>query len=222
MYSNLFNEIDDNKKSKIINVSIVEFAQFGFANSSTNRIVKEAGISKGSLFQYFKNKEDLYFFILDYAIEKLVSDLEVRSKNLSSDLFERIVDYSKLEFEWYIENPNAYKVIVNAFTKKNTDISRKVEAKYSNTGESIYHKLIEETYMKELALDKKTIDLIKWFLKGFNAEFIYKVESQDTIDIEQLKHKYVEVVTKYLEILRVGISNYTRGNLWFLIFKKKQ
>ncbi|MFT8578825.1 MAG: TetR/AcrR family transcriptional regulator, partial [Liquorilactobacillus satsumensis] len=182
MYSNLFNEIDDNKKSKIINVSIVEFAQFGFANSSTNRIVKEAGISKGSLFQYFKNKEDLYFFILDYAIEKLVSDLEVRSKNLSSDLFERIVDYSKLEFEWYIENPNAYKVIVNAFTKKNTDISRKVEAKYSNTGESIYHKLIEETYMKELALDKKTIDLIKWFLKGFNAEFIYKVESQDTID----------------------------------------
>lgn len=198
-------------KNKIINASIVEFAQFGFTNSSTNRIVKEAGISKGSLFQYFKNKEELYFYILDSVVGELLSDLKEQSTTLSHDFFERVIDYAMLEFTWYLENHDKYKMIVWAFTKNDTDLFRKVEVKYRSTSESIFHNLIEDTNIEGLGLDQKTIHLIKWVLKGFNDEFIYKAENQGPYDLALLKYEYSEVLTKYLEILKIGISAYTRS-----------
>ncbi len=44
------------KQERIINASLAEFARNGYERASTNEIVKEAGISKGSLFVYFNNK----------------------------------------------------------------------------------------------------------------------------------------------------------------------
>ena len=63
MPSNQFLNLEAEKQKRIIQVAIEEFAQNAYNNSSTNRIVKECGISKGSLFKYFEDKEDLYFFI---------------------------------------------------------------------------------------------------------------------------------------------------------------
>lgn len=63
MPKKLFHELQEDKKQKIISVSISEFAKYGYTDSSTNRIVKDSGISKGSLFKYFESKEDLYFYV---------------------------------------------------------------------------------------------------------------------------------------------------------------
>ena len=65
----------------------------------------KCGISKGSLFKYFKSKEELYFYILDTVIMELTIDLEKNFADLPSDLFERTIKYSELEFAWYIKTP---------------------------------------------------------------------------------------------------------------------
>lgn len=59
---------------------VSEFAEYGYENSSTNRIVKKAGISKGSLFKYFPTKEDFYFYVLDEITAELNSSLEEKNK----------------------------------------------------------------------------------------------------------------------------------------------
>ena len=79
---------------------VSEFAEYGYENSSTNRIVKKAGISKGSLFKYFPTKEDFYFYVLDEITAELNFSLEEKINTLSADLFQRIVEYSVLEFSW--------------------------------------------------------------------------------------------------------------------------
>ena len=51
------------KRERIINAALREFAEYGYQQASLNRIVKELGIAKGSLYQYFKNKEDLFLYV---------------------------------------------------------------------------------------------------------------------------------------------------------------
>ncbi len=58
-----FLTLDQEKQERILNAASKEFAQKGFVNASTNEMVKEAGISKGLLFHYFKNKKQLYLFL---------------------------------------------------------------------------------------------------------------------------------------------------------------
>ena len=52
-----FMNLDENKSKKIIDAAMNEFIRSGYERASTNVIVKEAGISKGSLFNYFTNKK---------------------------------------------------------------------------------------------------------------------------------------------------------------------
>lgn len=206
MPSKLFHELDSFKKAKIIRVGIAEFARYGYTNSSTNRIVKDCGISKGSLFQYFKNKEDFYFYILDGITSELTAALDSKTGELSNDFFLRVIDYSQLEFAWYIQNPDKYKIIISAFAKSDTDIYHKIVARYSLTGEGIYYRLMEGIDASVFCRDKqKAIDIMKWFLSGFNEDYLSKISPQKNADIEQLKRDYAASLTEYLEILKAGL-----------------
>ena len=53
------------KRDKLINCALDEFAENDYPSASVSKIVQRAGIAKGSLYQYFKDKSDLYFFLLE-------------------------------------------------------------------------------------------------------------------------------------------------------------
>jgi len=62
-----FFNLSDSKQQRIINAAVEEFAAHPYLNTSINRIVELADISKGSFYQYFNNKKDLYKYIIDQA-----------------------------------------------------------------------------------------------------------------------------------------------------------
>jgi AcrR family transcriptional regulator len=59
-----FLNLPEKKRNTIINAAIDEFAQHGLENGSTNRIVANSGISKGSFYQYFEDKQDVFMYLL--------------------------------------------------------------------------------------------------------------------------------------------------------------
>ncbi|HKJ39482.1 MAG TPA: TetR/AcrR family transcriptional regulator [Anaerolineales bacterium] len=59
-----FLNLPEEKRNTIINAAIDEFAQYGLENGSTNRIVANSGISKGSFYQYFEDKQDVFMYLL--------------------------------------------------------------------------------------------------------------------------------------------------------------
>ena len=65
--SELFMRIPGDKRRRIIDVAVKEFAGYGFASANVNRIAEEAGISVGALYKYFPTKEDLFMYIVEVA-----------------------------------------------------------------------------------------------------------------------------------------------------------
>jgi AcrR family transcriptional regulator len=57
-----FLRLSETKQNEIMHAALREFSRFGYDLASTNRIVAEAGISKGVLFKYFSNKKACSFF----------------------------------------------------------------------------------------------------------------------------------------------------------------
>lgn len=60
-----FLNLPEEKRRVILNAAIDEFADFGFEASSINRIVANSGISKGSFYQYFEDKLDVFKYLMD-------------------------------------------------------------------------------------------------------------------------------------------------------------
>jgi AcrR family transcriptional regulator len=59
-----FLNLPEGKRRLIEDIALDEFAECGFNNASINRIVKTAGIAKGSFYQYFEDKADLFKHIM--------------------------------------------------------------------------------------------------------------------------------------------------------------
>jgi len=47
-------------KDKLLNAALDEFGKYSYKQASLNRIIKKAGISKGSFYFHFKDKKSLY------------------------------------------------------------------------------------------------------------------------------------------------------------------
>ena len=81
-------------KEKIIEAAIQSFSQTGYDRTKMEDIAKRLGLSKGTIYLYFKSKEDLFLGICDYNIKR--SDREdavlfVKRENIASDA-EQIYD----------------------------------------------------------------------------------------------------------------------------------
>jgi AcrR family transcriptional regulator len=59
-----FLNLPEEKRNTIVHAAIEEFAEYGLENASTNRIVENSGISKGSFYQYFEDKQDVFMYLL--------------------------------------------------------------------------------------------------------------------------------------------------------------
>ena len=63
MPTNTFYRLPVSKKNRLIQAAWLEFSQYSFADSSINRIIQSAGIPRGSFYQYFSDKGDLFPYI---------------------------------------------------------------------------------------------------------------------------------------------------------------
>ena len=66
-----FEKISPEKQKKILEAAVAEFAGKGFSEANINVIAKNAGISIGSMYNYFESKENLFLAVVDYGYKEL-------------------------------------------------------------------------------------------------------------------------------------------------------
>jgi AcrR family transcriptional regulator len=86
--------IDPVRRAAVVEAAEAEFGAHGFSQGSLNVIARRAGVAKGSLFQYFADKRDLYAFIADTASQRVRSYMEDRIRDLDAGrpFFEFLTD----------------------------------------------------------------------------------------------------------------------------------
>ena len=205
MQMKLFSELDSEKQQRIIDATLTEFAEYGYENGSTNRIVKNCGISKGSLFKYFENKEELYFYLIDTVSAQMAEEMRFDVSRLSKDLYERVIEYSVAEISWYVTNPVKGRFLIGVASETGSDIGRKIVERYGDKSTDIYEALLKGVDMSGRSNSRKEIkDILRWVLMGFNSSFLKSIAGRD-VDIESLKKSYIKQLKGYLSVLKKGL-----------------
>ncbi|MCR4598718.1 MAG: TetR/AcrR family transcriptional regulator [Acetatifactor sp.] len=71
----------EERKNEILDVAEQLFAEKGFDNASTNDIINQIGIARGTLYHHFKSKEE----ILDAIVDRMTREGIARAKAIVSD-----------------------------------------------------------------------------------------------------------------------------------------
>jgi AcrR family transcriptional regulator len=109
-----FLNLPEEKRKTITNAAIDEFAEYGFEASSINRIVANSGISKGSFYQYFEDKMDVFKYLMDViGKEKTEYYMGKHPPSLHLDTFE----YFRWMVKTGMEFNSAYPRLVQAISR---------------------------------------------------------------------------------------------------------
>lgn len=69
-----FHKLPPEQRDTIVRVTVDELVAQGFTAASLNRIIEAAGISKGSMYYYFDDKEDLYAHVARVELGRLFEE----------------------------------------------------------------------------------------------------------------------------------------------------
>ncbi|MEA4962239.1 TetR/AcrR family transcriptional regulator [Lutispora sp.] len=91
MPKSTFFNLPEEKRNRITEVAIDEFINHTYRNANITRIVNNSGIAKGSFYQYFDDKKDLYKYVIDISFKLKMDYLKVRLTDLEQSDFFQVV-----------------------------------------------------------------------------------------------------------------------------------
>lgn len=143
-----FFSLPKEKQQKIINAGFRVFSQNTYKKSPVSEIAAEAGISKALLFHYFKNKKELYLFLLKKCADITVDSLEQDGCYEPEDMFDAMYLGLKSKISIMKEFPDLGSFVIKAYYESDPEVSSEVS----------------------LLLSRKNITEIKSSAKWFNPD----------------------------------------------------
>jgi TetR/AcrR family transcriptional regulator len=202
MYAKFLN-LDQEKQDRIINAAIREFAQKGYENASTNEIVKEAGISKGLLFHYFKNKKQLYFYLKDYLMDLLANEFYQKVTFTDPDIFVRIQQATLVKMELRNKYPDIFKFITSVYLEDSHEVKAELaEWKAEMTAVNINKVFegIDASLFREDMDIRRAIKIMTWTFEQFAEEESAKAKHSPMHDFDY--DSVLNELNEYFSIFR--------------------
>lgn len=194
-----FFNLKEDKKEKIEKALIKEFSRNSFEKASISNIILEANIPRGSFYQYFEDKEDAIYYIIDKYLEKEKNKIYQYLLRNKGDIFETAVniyeDMAKITER--DENERLLKNILQEVKKNNINI-------FGECKEMLRSKRTIEKMINKEKLKVENDDDLQYFLRILNA--IVRAISMEVvlkkITFEEGKQRLI----REIEILKKGMK----------------
>lgn len=87
MCKETFLRLPEEKRNRFLEAAWEEFTRVKFADVSINQIVRRAGVPRGSFYQYFADKEDLFTYLVSMSRERFAQGFHATVEEAHGDLF---------------------------------------------------------------------------------------------------------------------------------------
>jgi TetR/AcrR family transcriptional regulator len=117
-----FFNLPKTKQQQFIKIAFEEFALQNYHQASITKVVQRMGIAKGSVYQYFENKKDLYFYLIEVAGKMRNKASEsINGENISKDFFYLVEQnlIGKVLFD--LDHPTIAGFLANVMQEKNSE-----------------------------------------------------------------------------------------------------
>ena len=167
----------DVKSRLIIQAAIEVFSKNGFQHSSISEIAQRANVAEGTIYQYFRNKEDLFFSIPEEKTNEFCRELDLHLQGI-------VGPFNKVrKFIWYYlyhltMNPDYARTLMLEMRVNKSLVETKVYFSFKQfTGkileilqegqeEGVVRKDVNLYILRQLILGILEHAVTRWLLKG--------------------------------------------------------
>jgi AcrR family transcriptional regulator len=204
-----FFNLKEEKRQKIENSAIKEFAARGFHGARLNNIVEEAGIAKGSFYQYFEDLEDVYMhLIVTLTGQKMKAIHGEIKKHETDDVFTKFALAQKAGLTFLNSYGEDVLAILNHPRPSFVFTSDEFKSLKEKSEEAFYAPLIKEAIARGEIIDDE--DLVYSVLSNTGAMIrqylMHKTHSQNIKEIYSDEKAYNETVNLIINFIKQGLK----------------
>lgn len=191
------------RRQQIIGSAIAEFGVNSYAEASLNTICRNGNISKGIIYHYFKDKDELYLVCVTECFNKLTTFLN--SEEITFCNAEQAIEkYIDLRHQFFKENPDYSNIFTNALLqppKHLIEEIKEIKAKLDQYNINFYKQVLKNVRLKSDVSHEEAIEYFLIFQESFNYYFQNKVYGDFRLLIDEHELK----LSKLLKIIFYGI-----------------
>lgn len=197
-----FFNLNEEKKNKIIEAAIDEFAANSFHKASVTNIIDKSDIASGSFYQYFEDKEDLFRYIIQIIMKRKLDyiDQEILKSPDKLSFFELLRKLYKGGIAFAQENPGLVSIGDN-LTNSNCEVCNQIMEESKPQSVEFFKTILENAIQKGDVREDIDPEFTARFLTRINislGDFIYTDEGLDE-DI-------MEIIEVLINIIENGIK----------------
>jgi TetR/AcrR family fatty acid metabolism transcriptional regulator len=187
------------RRETIIQAAIEVFSRKDFKAASVSEIARKAGVADGTIYQYFRNKEDLFFSIPIEKTNEFRSQLELHLEGISGALnkirkfvwfflyfFKANPDYGRILMLEMRVNKSFVKTDTYDFLKKS--VGQVLEIITQGQEEGAIRKDIDIFVLRHLVLGTLEHMVSRWLLKDTKYDLLEHHREVSQLIIDALKN----------------------------------
>lgn len=203
--------LSEEKRHLIFTAALEEFADNGYSVASTNKICRAAGISKGSMFQYFENKEDLFVFVVRKALREIISMYRIENITYTDemDLKEIFISSCMQMIRFYERLPKHYRLYLRINYEVDFPDFKKIRRYLNRHVTAVTHKFVDIGRSRGVLKNELRSDLILFFINNmlFRLVEIFFIPGVDpTLTIGNSPEDRIQILENVYRMLIFGMG----------------
>ena len=193
-----FFSLPEERQDLIRNSAMLEFGDNTFKKTSADSIAKRAGVSKGLLFHYFKDKRELYLYLFHYALEVCIKKYVMITYDFGeTDFFLALEMGQKVKMDMVRRCPGLFRFVMRAYYERDSLLSPHLRKGLNSLLESTSRDFLARMDLYKFKEDIDPWEVIR--LLTLTAEGMMARTGADTAEeIETLFQEY----KKYADMLK--------------------
>ena len=188
-----FYSLPKEKQDRIINAGFRVFSRNSYKKSPVGEIAEEAGISKSLLFFYFKNKKELYLFLLKTAEEETRNALMETNVYSGDDIFDIMYNGLLVKANMMRKYPDMGNFSIKAYYEKDPDVAkevRKIIEPYTEMDTNSILPILDKNKFKD------GLDLNMMYQDMYLASegYLWRMQQLDNLDVDKMVSDFKKII----------------------------
>jgi AcrR family transcriptional regulator len=207
-----FKNLPDEKRQLIEKESIHEFAISGYDKASISRIVEKSGIAKGSFYQYFNDKKDLFLYLINRVSEKKINFMSSVIQN------QKQYDFFTLNRELFVsglkfaeENPELTKMANWLFKSRGHPVYDEVVSAGLKNAQDVYAKLLKNAISRGEVRSNIDLNFVSHMISSINisiVDYYFQNIKKGKANLHKIDEGIIKLVDLFIDFIKNGIGTH--------------
>lgn len=188
-------------KHKIFLTACDKFSEHGYEHTSVDSICQTAGTSKGIIYYYFHNKDDLYLYCVKECFDAITAYLKDNFNETPEGFDDFLQKYFQIRRQFLDLYPHFHNLFYNNLVSPPMNLLHKIEqlcAPFEQYNAFLLEQIFVHYPLNDLFTMEEALQYIKMYQNGVYVTFSrFPGEFQD--------RTYEEVCLKSLKVLMIGL-----------------